>query len=50
VLNFSTVRLALDLPTDVVVDNCTGVDIPEVIVAEIPLVIKLSVVKRFICI
>jgi hypothetical protein len=44
VLNFSTVLLALDPPTGVVVDNCTGVDIPEVIVAETPVVIKLSVV------
>jgi hypothetical protein len=34
VLNFSTVLLALDPPTGVVVDNCTGVEIPEVIVAE----------------
>jgi hypothetical protein len=42
VLNFSTVLLALDPPTGVVVDNCTGVDIPEVIVAETSVVIKCS--------
>ena len=44
VLNFSTVLLALDPPTGVVVDNCTGVEIPEVIVAETSVVIKCSVV------
>jgi hypothetical protein len=43
-INYFMVTTGTLIPSTTTVDNCTGVEIPEVIVAETPVVIKLSVV------